>query len=246
MPIFPANNGDPPMAPAQTQWLKRVLIPFWVIRVLAMALYEVTYIVLLVIIAQNESDTSRNGGRGGYIALRPKTFLIFQVIETTIWVVLVILSIVGLAQISGSRYRRPAPLAYILQIILLISFVALLIYASIIYHRARKASRSGGGYAPASTGAGAHDPEYHGAAGTVPYDTRAPPSNQNPFASPYDPSLHNLSAQPSMEMGPAQLDRAAQAPEVVTADNRSYNAPAPKLGAAELPTYDGHGTTRYA
>lgn len=52
-------------------------------------------------------------------SLRPKTFLIFQVIETTIWVVLVVLSIVGLAQIRGSGYRRPSPLAYILQIILL-------------------------------------------------------------------------------------------------------------------------------
>lgn len=49
-------------------------------------------------------------------SLRPKTFLIFQVIETTIWIVLVVLSLVGLA---GSRYRRPSPLAYILQIILL-------------------------------------------------------------------------------------------------------------------------------
>ncbi|KAE9979418.1 hypothetical protein BLS_009839 [Venturia inaequalis] len=135
-----------------------------------------------------------------------------------------------------------------------ISFVALLIYASIIYHRARKASRSGT-YAPAST-TGAHDSEYHGAAGglsgAAPYTTRAAPSsvhsNQNPFASPYDPSLHNLSAQPSMEMGrttsPAQLDRAAQAPEVVGADNGYYNAPAPQSGAAELPTYDSPKTTR--
>ncbi|RDI77510.1 hypothetical protein Vi05172_g12504 [Venturia inaequalis] len=281
MPIFPANSGDPPMAPAQTQWLKRVLVPFWVIRVLAMALYEVTYILLLIIVAQNISYSDLEGGRGRYIAsivvvilfiglcllfdflsmiwlcrhsLRPKTFLIFQVIETTIWVVLVVLSIVGLAQIRGSGYRRPSPLAYILQIILLISFVALLIYASIIYHRARKASRSGT-YAPAST-TGAHDSEYHGAAGglsgAAPYTTRAAPSsvhsNQNPFASPYDPSLHNLSAQPSMEMGrttsPAQLDRAAQAPEVVGADNGYYNAPAPQSGAAELPTYDSPKTTR--
>jgi uncharacterized membrane protein len=55
----------------------------------------------------------------GRHSLRPKTFLIFQVIETTIWLVLIILSIVGLAQISRSSYRRPSPISYILQIVLL-------------------------------------------------------------------------------------------------------------------------------
>lgn len=68
MPIFPANNGNPPMAPAQTQWLKRVLIPFWIIRVLAMALYEVTYILLLTIVARSSYV---NGGRGAYIGYVP-------------------------------------------------------------------------------------------------------------------------------------------------------------------------------
>lgn len=52
-----------------------------------------------------------------------------------------------------------------------------------------------------------------------------------------------------MEMGrttsPAQQDRAAHAPEVVS-DNRYYNVPAPKSDVAELPTYNGLNTTRYA
>lgn len=67
----PSNDGNPPMAPAQTQWLKRVLIPFWVARVLAMALYEVTYILLLVIVARNDSDGPLQAGRGGYIGYLP-------------------------------------------------------------------------------------------------------------------------------------------------------------------------------
>ncbi|QDS71731.1 hypothetical protein FKW77_008756 [Venturia effusa] len=274
MPIFPANNVNPPMAPAQTQWLKRVLIPFWTIRIIAMALYEVTSILLLVIITRDDSG-GYIGGRGRIIgtlvvimlfiglcllfdvlsmiwlcrhSLRPKTFLIFQVIETTIWLVLIVLSFVGLARAGRSRLG----LSYILQIILLISFVSLLIYASVIYHRARKNARSGG-YAPASTAA--QDPEYHvvtgGLGGAVPFNTRAPPSvhsNQNPFASPYDPSTHTLSAQPSMELrrttSPAELDHAAQAPEVVP-ENRYFSPPAPKSGVAELPTYSGPSMPRY-
>lgn len=55
------------MAPAQTQWLKRVLIPFWIIRVLAMALYEVVYILLLIIVARSNYDSYMGGGKGAYI-----------------------------------------------------------------------------------------------------------------------------------------------------------------------------------
>jgi len=69
MPIFPATTGDAPMGsqPA-TKWLKRVLIPFWVIRCLAMALYEVLYIALLVVLSNSNSDLVDVGsGKGAYI-----------------------------------------------------------------------------------------------------------------------------------------------------------------------------------
>jgi hypothetical protein len=67
MPIFPASNGDAPIgAQPQTKWLKRVLIPFWVIRVLAMILYEVLYIALLIVVAQSDADILGTG-KGAYI-----------------------------------------------------------------------------------------------------------------------------------------------------------------------------------
>lgn len=135
--------------------------------------------------------------------------------------------------------------------ILSASFVALLIYASVIYHRARKAARNGN-YAAASTGL--QDSEYRGAGygGAVAYESGPPPSSvhSNPFATPYNRSTNDLSAQPSMELGrtrsPAQHDNAAHAPELVAGSaNRYYNPPAFAPGVAELPTYNGPSATRY-
>jgi hypothetical protein len=178
----------------------------------------------------------------GRHSLRPKTFLIFQVVETSIWVVLIVLSIVGLAAIGKSGYRRPSPISYILQIILLASFVALLIYASVIYHRARKAARRGN-YEATSTML--QDPEYRGAGydGASYNNIPASSVHSNPFSTPYNRSINDLSEQPSIEMRPAQQDHAAHAPEVVHDGSRFYrSSPAPALGVAELPTYGGPAT----
>jgi hypothetical protein len=71
-------------------------------------------------------------------SLNPLTFLIFNIVQTTIWAVLFILEIVGSVSNFGGRAN---PLSWLFSFIIFLSFVGLLIYASVIYHRHRMSGR---------------------------------------------------------------------------------------------------------
>jgi len=172
--MAPHQVGDNP-------WLKRVLIPFWVIRIFFMVIIVGLYAWALSLVASDYA--------GSYLAgpivlmillaiclildivsiilyarrkLKPKVFLIFNVFQTLFWLVIWIIEIVN----ASGNPSGAATGAVILGLIVLyvppppfkklegrtqltifphhsLSFVGLLIYASIIYHRTRKATRRG-------------------------------------------------------------------------------------------------------
>jgi len=74
----------------------RVVVVFIVVFVLCLVL-DITSMVML-----------------GKHTLKPKTFLIFQVVETTIWVIIFILEIVG-----AGRTRTGSGFAWLLSLVLL-------------------------------------------------------------------------------------------------------------------------------
>ncbi|KAK0712754.1 hypothetical protein B0T26DRAFT_629021, partial [Lasiosphaeria miniovina] len=152
------NVGEP------SPFMKRVLVPFWVARILLM-LFEIgVYALSIGVVAhyrENLSSYERahpdeynvNVARVIAIAsvilviilaclvldivcivmrarrtLSPRLFLIINVAQSTVWVVLFILSMVG----------SPGPLALLLNVVILLSFLGVLIYASVVFHRFRK------------------------------------------------------------------------------------------------------------
>ncbi|KAK3938833.1 hypothetical protein QBC46DRAFT_291617 [Diplogelasinospora grovesii] len=153
-------------------FLKRVLIPFWVIRILTMLLNIAIYALAIAVIGAYRGDVEDNLQRtyssnlksvGAVLAvlciimviilaclildivcivkrsrrtLGPKFFLVVNVIQTTIWTVLFILSAIG-AQTG---------LGLIVGIIIYLSFIGLLIYAAVVYHQFRKGLLKGGNY----------------------------------------------------------------------------------------------------
>ncbi|KAF2110680.1 hypothetical protein BDV96DRAFT_500843 [Lophiotrema nucula] len=150
------------MAGAPVIWKKRILIPFWVVRILCMLFIIAIYAVALKVIAD---DPNRTTPAIGVVVvfmlliiavllmdvlailmflrdkLNPKSFLIMNVIQTAFWFVVLILDIAAIA-----RGASAAGIAF--TIFVLLSFLALLIYASVNFHRQRKAARLGH-YAPA-------------------------------------------------------------------------------------------------
>ncbi|KAK1782255.1 hypothetical protein QBC45DRAFT_8683 [Copromyces sp. CBS 386.78] len=204
MPPPPYVIGD------SSPFLKRVLIPFWVIRIIIMVIELAACGLVVAAIALSHDDLESDFGGGavnGAIAivavemtlvflclvldivcivkrvkktLSPKLFLITNVVQTTIWVVFIILAMIGIKS-AGT---------IILGIVILISFVGMLIYASVIFHRFRKVDLNpgakGDGYVQAvnpaiSTGFYAEDTTYASQA----YASQAQPSAQKYPASPY-------------------------------------------------------------
>ncbi|KAK3347889.1 hypothetical protein B0H65DRAFT_423277 [Neurospora tetraspora] len=204
MPPQPYVIGD------SSPFLKRVLIPFWVIRIIIMLLELVACGLLVAVIAlqQDELESDFGGStvntaiaivavdmtlvvlclvldivcivKRSRRTLSPKFFLITNVVQTTIWVVFFILAMIG-ARTAGT---------IILGIVIFISFVGMLIYASVIYHRFRKGDLNPGagadGYVKAANPAISHgfyaeDTAYASQA----YATQVQPSAQKYPASPY-------------------------------------------------------------
>jgi len=145
----------------ESPFMKRVLIPFWVVRILVMLIDVAAYAILIGVATRYRSDIEialdeSNGTsfktaiavlsvilaiiticlildivciiQRGRRALSPPFFLVVNVIQTTIWTVLFILSMIG------SRTL----LTLAISVITWLSFIGLLIYASVIYHRHRK------------------------------------------------------------------------------------------------------------
>ncbi|KAK8219138.1 hypothetical protein IWZ01DRAFT_538664 [Phyllosticta capitalensis] len=166
-------------------WLKRVLIPFWVIRIILMVLIAISFGVGLAVIAVNAKndddndddnsdgtqtnydDTSTVRIRGGQIAtivvffvlvlvcltldiiavvkharhnLRPKTFLIFNAVQTLFWAAVLVIDIV-------SAVRTRSALSFLFALIVFALFLGLLIYAIVVYRRARR-DAARGAYVP--------------------------------------------------------------------------------------------------
>ncbi|KAK2033481.1 hypothetical protein LX32DRAFT_635176 [Colletotrichum zoysiae] len=174
-------------------FLKRVLVPFWVLRIAIMVLETILYAASIAIFSSNRDQVNDIGGSDSTATtviaiiavilaiilgclildiicivkrsrrtLSPRFFLIANVIQTTVWLVLFVLSVIG----------GRSPIGFIIAIIIFASFLGLLIYSSIIYHRFRKGALRGN-YAPANqpsayTGAhAANEP-------TKPLDANAP------------------------------------------------------------------------
>ncbi|KAM7211041.1 hypothetical protein V8F06_013563 [Rhypophila decipiens] len=165
---------DPYVIGDSSPFLKRVLIPFWVIRIIIMLAEIGIYGLFIGVIGSYsgfdgrlESDYNLNKAKGTVIAilavimvliliclildivcivkrsrrtLSPKFFLIVNVLQTTLWLIFFILSAVGAS--SG--------LSIGIGVVILLSFLGLLIYASVIFHFFRTGKLgTGGKYQPA-------------------------------------------------------------------------------------------------
>ncbi|TDZ23889.1 hypothetical protein C8034_v009301 [Colletotrichum sidae] len=144
-------------------FLKRVIIPFYVIRIVVMAIDIIAYGLLIGVIASNKDYLDDRTGDETSVSvaiavavvlmlivaacllldvlclikrsrrtLTPTFFLVANCIETGIWTVLFIISMVGVAG------TRNSALSVIIAIIIYASFIGVLIYAGVLYHRHRK------------------------------------------------------------------------------------------------------------
>ncbi|KAK0610023.1 hypothetical protein B0T17DRAFT_471405, partial [Bombardia bombarda] len=157
---------DPYIIGDSSPFLKRVLIPFWVIRIIIMLFEIAIYGLAIGVFAHYKDDFEDNYSSGTYSAaiavsvvimvliilclvldivcivkrsrrtLSPRFFLISNSIQTGLWVIYFILSVVG----------QNNSLGIIIAIIIFLSFLGLLIYASVIFHRFRKGKLNAGNY----------------------------------------------------------------------------------------------------
>ncbi|KAL7905226.1 hypothetical protein GGI35DRAFT_483722 [Trichoderma velutinum] len=146
-------------------FLKRVLVPFWVIRILIMVVEVAIYAFGIGIIASNKEKIDQRIFTGSLASfavmegilvlcllldivciikrarrtLSPRFFFATNLVQTTIFVVLFVLSILG----------GQTVVSLILNITIVLSFIGLLVYASIIFHKDRKGTLRGS-YTPAA------------------------------------------------------------------------------------------------
>ncbi|KAK4176839.1 hypothetical protein QBC36DRAFT_3402 [Triangularia setosa] len=150
-------------------FLKRVLIPFWIIRILIMLIQIGVYALLVAGLGVYKDDMRRiideyhtkltyeailatsviimviilaclildlvSIIKRARRTLGPKFFLITNIFQTLFYVVSFILSMIG---------ARPSALYAVINVIILLSFLGLLIYAAVIFHQYRKGSLGDG------------------------------------------------------------------------------------------------------
>ncbi|KAH8883798.1 hypothetical protein GQ53DRAFT_420183 [Thozetella sp. PMI_491] len=143
-------------------FLKRVLIPFWVVRILIMVIEIGIYGLAIGVISASRNNLTKlyndygiKSSVDSIIAilcvveviivlclvldivtivkraqrkLSPRLFLIVNVIQTTFWLIMFILSMIG----------AKTALSVGLNVFCLLSFIGLLIYAAVIFHQDRK------------------------------------------------------------------------------------------------------------
>ncbi|KAL2757028.1 hypothetical protein ACRALDRAFT_1081047 [Sodiomyces alcalophilus JCM 7366] len=190
---------------------KSILIPFWVVRVLVMCINAVLLGIALAGLAalrdEIEGEIDLGISYGAAVAvfavnlvivlfclvldiisiikratrtLSPRFFLITNVIQCTIWTVLFILSFIGQGRLGAG---------VAVSVIVYISFLGMLIYAGIIYHRFRKGRLT---YLPA----GQVDPSHVQNQGPAPYGHYG---QYNMYPPPYPPA-ENHYKQPDYEL----------------------------------------------
>ncbi|KAK4166932.1 hypothetical protein QBC43DRAFT_186276, partial [Cladorrhinum sp. PSN259] len=160
-------------------FLKRVLIPFWVLRILIMLLQIALYVLIVTGLSVYKDDSRRLFDEY-HTKLAYNTVLAVSCVIMGITAVCLILDIVCIIKrarrtlspafflgVNASQSlfytvsfvlsmigpRRNAA-AYVVQVIILLSFLGLLVYAAIVFRQYRKGSLRGT-YAPA------HNPDAH-------------------------------------------------------------------------------------
>ncbi|KAF2812563.1 uncharacterized protein BDZ99DRAFT_474715 [Mytilinidion resinicola] len=148
------------MASTQTTpWKKRVLFPFWAFRTSFMVFLIGIYIWAIVIIRSRHDIENVSWGviilfmllliicllldimamiMFAKHSLKPGAFLLFNVIQTTIWTVILVLDIVALARPGVNR------IGLLGTILVFASFLALLIYSLVIFIKERKSRKQRG------------------------------------------------------------------------------------------------------
>ncbi|KAH9862543.1 hypothetical protein IAQ61_009960 [Plenodomus lingam] len=150
------------MAPQPVLWKKRILVPFWIVRVLIMVLiiavygwtlravdeYKdmikpavaavVVFILFIVIVLLIDILAIVLFLRD---ALKPATFLIMNCFQTSFWAAVLIMDFVAVG-------RGASAVGIGFSIFVFLSFLGLLIYSIVGYQRAKKAGQRGQ-YAPA-------------------------------------------------------------------------------------------------
>jgi hypothetical protein len=197
----------------ESPFQKRFLIPFWVIRILLLLIYIAIYalvVIALGAISNNSKNRLNELGAAGTVnaaigiavvmmvlcliclildivcivkrsrySLTPRFFLIVNVIQTTFWVIVAILTFIG----------RPGTGAIIVMVIVLLSFLGLLVYATVIFHKDRKGTLRGA-YAPAANPVGQEMPFIYSSA-PVPVPTH--PSYGRHSVGPLDQKPYDAS-----------------------------------------------------
>ncbi|KAH7396529.1 hypothetical protein DE146DRAFT_614300 [Phaeosphaeria sp. MPI-PUGE-AT-0046c] len=163
-------------------WKKRILVPFWVVRICLMLFIIVTYswtlrhlkelkdvtqpavatvvifMLFIVIVLLIDILAIVLFLRDG---LKPGTFLTMNCFQTGFWAGVLILDLVSIA-------RGASAVGIGFSVFIFVTFVGLLIYSAVGYSRAKKAAQRGQ-YAPA------HNPAAPVPFGQAPvYDTAAP------------------------------------------------------------------------
>ncbi|ROT39970.1 hypothetical protein SODALDRAFT_332119 [Sodiomyces alkalinus F11] len=213
-------------------FLKRVLIPFWVVRILVLLIQAVVLGLAIAALAafrediQNEVDISYGATVAIFVVnliivlfclaldlvsiikrasrtLSPRFFIITNVIQTTIWTVLFILSFIGSISTTG----------IIISVIVYLSFVGMLIYASVVYHRFRTGRLT---YARA----GQIDPTAAQNPGFTPYGNYG----QGPSNAAYRPAEFNGYKQPEYEL-PTQYGYGQQSTTSAWQQNQAQYPP---------------------
>lgn len=212
-----------------TSWKKRILIPFWVVRILFLllliGLYAIALAALGVYSHRNSDDdvvqsSAWKLGIGLAVffmvllilcvvldiisiilfmrhSLKPKVMLVFNVIQSAIWLFVIILQIMSVAQGASpaglivclvigyvyflSLFPPPLSLGSPLTKSCSTSFVVLLVYSSINCHRARKNAKRGN-YAPANNPANPPSYGQQTQGFTQPQDQQFHNGAYNPYA----------------------------------------------------------------
>ncbi|KAL0932301.1 uncharacterized protein CTRU02_213254 [Colletotrichum truncatum] len=152
-------------------FLKRVVVPFYIVRIAVMLLNIIVYSSTIAIAVNNKNAIDRESGtehgttyliaaaavilaiiaaclildivcivKRSRRTLTPLFFLVANCIQTAIWTVIFGLTV---AASLGS------PITIVVSLVIYISFLNMLLYGSIIYHRHRKGTLRGD-YAPAN------------------------------------------------------------------------------------------------
>ncbi|KAL8713785.1 MAG: hypothetical protein Q9220_002312 [cf. Caloplaca sp. 1 TL-2023] len=141
-------------------WLKRVLVPFWVIQLFFMLvlvglnawmiydtyIVQISTIILLTFSSLNTLLIIIEIILFARRALQPLLYLLFQCLKTSTWLALFGMSMAGLGRNARALGSSTTGNGIVLSlftglievIVVLLAFIGTLIYASVIYHRHRK------------------------------------------------------------------------------------------------------------